>query len=330
MIYQNERTQLEILIFILICYGVYTYAASNVEIFMMKRLDGVHWVSKLQFVVTASIMLFIVARFSSVGESIEKQLQEKLKKLKKQNAILQADQLQMEQQNEDMAKVNRELEKYAYVASHDLKSPIRTVNSFLKLIKRNLKDYDDQDVHEYLNYATNGADQMYQLVEDILIFSRIVPEKNKYEKVDLNEIIVEVIDELQKNNKRLAQFIFNDLPVIYAHPHQMKLLFLELIENAILYNTNHQPTVKMTCISQDNSWFIAVEDNGIGISDEHYGLIFSTFKRLHTQVNYQGSGVGLGNCKKIVEFHEGDIFIESQLKKGSIFTIRIPKEITTD
>jgi signal transduction histidine kinase len=221
---------------------------------------------------------------------------------------------------------NKELERFAYIASHDMKAPLRNIVSFLGLIERKLKNHEDSDIHEFINFASSNARYMHKLVQDILEFSKISKVDEKLESVDLNELLVDLKNEfsiyiLEKN----AVINVENLPIINANKTQIHQLFQNLIENGIKYNESPIPTINITTTKENKRLKIVFEDNGIGISEEFHEQIFEMFKRLHNNTIYEGTGIGLAICKKIMEIHEGEIHILANEYDGSTFILEFPK-----
>lgn len=242
---------------------------------------------------------------------------------------------QLKQLNEELKKQaaalslsNQELERFAYVASHDLQEPLRMVSSFLQLLKKKYQSTLDAQGEEYINYAVDGANRMKQLILDLLAFSRIDTQGKQYESVDLNNTVRQTIQLLnpyiQENN---ASIIVEELPVLKAVPAQMTQLFQNLISNAIKYRREETPRITIHANQDETHWYFSIEDNGIGIDERFYAKIFIVFQRLHTRSNYSGTGIGLAICKKIVERHGGAISVKSEVGKGSIFSFSLSKEV---
>jgi light-regulated signal transduction histidine kinase (bacteriophytochrome) len=194
------------------------------------------------------------------------------------------------------------------------------------LIERKLKNHEDSDIHEFINFASSNARYMHKLVQDILEFSKISKVDEKLESVDLNELLVDLKNEfsiyiLEKN----AVINVENLPIINANKTQIHQLFQNLIENGIKYNESPIPTINITTTKENKRLKIAFEDNGIGISEEFHEQIFEMFKRLHNNTIYQGTGIGLAICKKIMEIHEGEIHILANEYDGSTFILEFPK-----
>lgn len=228
--------------------------------------------------------------------------------------------------NETLEIANQELEKFAFVASHDLKTPLRNINSFLNLIQIKLKQGKTSEIDEYLEFASLNAQRMHGLIQDILEFSRINNEEVSFENKDLTEILLQSIQNLQpfiKENN--AKIIYNQLPKLFCNETQIQSLFQNLIENGIKYNTSKVPIISIDCKDKDIEYQISVTDNGIGIDEEFKDKIFDMFYRLHNQSEFSGSGIGLAICKKITTFHGGHFKVHSSKGHGTTFNITLPK-----
>ncbi len=225
----------------------------------------------------------------------------------------------------ELEQSNKELERFAYIASHDMKTPLRNIVSFLGLIERKLKNYDDQDVHEFIGFASSNARYMHSLVQDILEFSKISKIENSFVSVDLHQVVLNNINHLSKYiEEKQAMIEFEELPIITVNETQIHQLFQNLIENGIKYNESEQPIVKIYSKQLPDKICIIFEDNGIGISENFQDQIFEMFKRLHNNTSYQGTGIGLAICKKIVTIHGGNIYVEKAIPQGSKFIVELP------
>jgi PAS domain S-box-containing protein len=225
---------------------------------------------------------------------------------------------------------NKELEGFAYIASHDMKTPLRNIVSFLNLIERKLKNYEDKEVHEFIGFAISNARYMHSLVQDILEFSKISANEESFTKIDLEEVILSIVTHLSdfiKEKNAIVQF--ENLPTIKANKVQIQQLFQNLIENGIKYNEHSEPIVNIYLMENDTAFSIIFEDNGIGIPAVYHNQIFDMFKRLHNNSTYQGTGIGLAICKKIMEVHHGKISVTSAENEGSRFRIEFPNELIT-
>lgn len=226
------------------------------------------------------------------------------------------------QRASELIKINEELEKFAYVASHDLQEPLRSVSSYVQLLQKRYKEKLDKDANEFINYAVEGAKRMYTLINDLLTYSRIGSNHNALKKVNFQNVISIVIKNLEKliheNKARIN--IISEMPVIAANEFQMVELFQNLISNAIKFKKSNIPVIiEIFAKHKKDAWLFSVKDNGIGIAEEYSERIFGIFQRLHGRDTYPGTGIGLAICKKIVEQHGGQIWVESKLGEGSVF-----------
>jgi PAS domain S-box-containing protein len=248
------------------------------------------------------------------------------KREKEKDLIKMSEELKIRAQELEIS--NAELEKFAYVASHDLQEPLRMITSFLTLISKKYDPILDEKGKKYIHFATDGASRMRQIIRDLLEYSR-TGNSGDLEEFPLQEIMEDVIL-LEKNHfKRLKAVLTQDsLPVIYAAKAQIRQLMQNLINNALKYNTpGTQPEVHVSGKEHPGFWEINVRDNGIGVPPEHHLKIFQIFQRLHAKEEYEGTGLGLAICKKIVESHQGKISISSIEGLGSTisFTLKKPK-----
>jgi PAS domain S-box-containing protein len=227
--------------------------------------------------------------------------------------------------SEELLRSNKELENFAYIASHDLKEPLRMVSSFTELLGKQYENKLDERAHEYIFFAKEGARRMYDLLDGLLEYSRIHTKGNEFSGVDLNQ----VMDSVEKNlsliiKEKSAIITCQKLPVVFADESQMILLFQNLISNAIKFN-NRKPQIRISCKSEIQHFIFSVTDNGMGIDSQYFDRIFLIFQRLVTRAQYEGTGIGLAICKRIIERHEGRIWIESKPGQGSTFFFTIPK-----
>lgn len=227
---------------------------------------------------------------------------------------------------EDLKRSNAELERFAYVASHDLQEPLRMVSSFMNLLQRRLSDKLDDTSKQYMHYAVDGADRMKTLIHDLLEYSRVGTHRENFVLIDPMEVmnyVTRVLDEdIQKTG---ATIIIHPMPTIMASKTLFSQLLVNLISNALKYNGNRAPQIEVGCLEDHVNYTFSVKDNGEGIDPKFFDKIFIIFQRLHNKGEYSGTGIGLAICKKIVEVHRGKIWVESEKDKGSTFFFTIPK-----
>jgi len=239
---------------------------------------------------------------------------------------------ELEESVENLNAKNEELEQFAYTVSHDLKEPLRMVQSFMKLLKNKYGKQLDEKAHEYIYYARDGAQRMGDNIDDLLEYSRIGRKYTTIEKADLNTLMDEVVQNLQKDIKeKNAEVSIADLPMLPVVPVAIKMLFQNRIANALKYQPqDNRPQITIEAEEEEKRWKFSVADNGLGINPQYHDQIFSIFKRLHAGNEYSGNGMGLAICKKITEQHGGKIWVESKRGQGSIFNFTISKQYLSD
>ncbi len=232
--------------------------------------------------------------------------------------------IEIEQVNKQLKITNKELEQFVYVASHDLQEPLRTTISFVELLQRQYLGKLDEKADKYLNFIFDASKRMKILITDLLDFSRI-GSKAEIEKVDCNLVFNNVMADILALRLESGALIQSaQLPIIDGYPTEINLLFQNLMINAIKFRRlNVCPKININAYKKGDYWEFAVSDNGIGIAQEYMERIFDIFQRLHTRAEYEGSGIGLAHCKKIVELHQGKIWVQSEIGKGSIFYFTI-------
>jgi PAS domain S-box-containing protein len=227
----------------------------------------------------------------------------------------------------DLQRSNRELEQFAYVASHDLQEPLRMVASFTQLLAQRYEDQLDAKAKKYISYAVDGAIRMQTLINDLLAFSRVGVQNLTRESVDTRA----ALDEARRNlsgliEEKQAVITHGELPVLDGNHSQLVMLFQNLISNAIKFHAAGPPQVHVSAQDSGYHWLFAIKDNGIGIDPQHAARVFVIFQRLHTREQYPGTGIGLAICKRIVERHGGKIWFESTPGHGTTFFFTLPKQ----
>lgn len=224
---------------------------------------------------------------------------------------------------EELKRSNAELEQFAYVASHDLQEPLRTITSYVQLLAKRYNNKLDQDANDFINYAVDGANRMQTLIYSLLDYSRINRIK-PFETINVAEVITEVLKDLENSIQEKDAIIkYQELPVITGDKVLIGQLFHNLIANAIKFKGPNLPEITIQGQKIKGEYLFSVKDNGIGIQKEYCEKIFIIFQRLHTKDKFPGTGIGLAICKKIVERHEGKIWVESEMGKGSTFYFTI-------
>ena len=227
---------------------------------------------------------------------------------------------------------NAELQEFAYVASHDLQEPLRMVSSYVQLLEKRYADALDDDAHEFIGYAVDGAKRMQALINDLLRYSRVGTKGKPFAPTDCEAVLEDVLSNLEVVVTESGARVTHDpLPQVMADEAQLGRLLQNLIGNAVKYRGEAPPNVHVSAEQTGGGWQFAVRDNGIGIEPQYHERIFAVFQRLHARGEYEGTGIGLAVARKIVERHGGRIWIESEPGTGSTFYFTIPqREVRTD
>jgi PAS domain S-box-containing protein len=224
------------------------------------------------------------------------------------------------EQAETLRRANEELEQFNYITSHDLQEPIRMVRMNMQKLVHGGAKLTEEQRQRYMRYASEGAERMQLLIEDLLRYNRLDRDREPPSPTGSGQAARAAVDNLaQLIAKRGAVVRIGDLPLVRANPQQLTQLFQNLIENGIKYGPADAPVVEVSASDANDSWLFAVRDNGIGIEPEYHEKIFAVFQRLHSREAYPGTGVGLAICKKIVERHGGRIWVESAPASGATF-----------
>ena len=232
---------------------------------------------------------------------------------------------ELRERTESLERSNKELEQFAYIASHDLQEPLRMVASYTQLLSKRYKGKLDSDADDFINYAVGGANRMQMLINDLLDYSRVGTRGKEFVITEFDTVMKKTLGNLKKAIEESdAKVTIDPLPSLMVDGGQIGQLFQNLISNAIKFRDNEPPQIHISSEKNENKWTFSVRDNGIGIDPEYSSRIFEIFQRLHSKEEYPGSGIGLAICKKIVERHGGNIWIESEPGKGTSFYFSIP------
>ena len=260
----------------------------------------------------ATFLYFAYSHKKRNNKLLEQKVEERTKELLTSNHTLQ--------------QANQELERFNYIASHDLKEPLRNINSFIGLLDRSLGNKVTQEQSDFLNFIRNNASQMNYLITSVLEFSSAGKDKFSKHPVHvealLNKLIANMYDQLSKRNATVS--LSGKFPTMMAHEPHLELVFKHLIDNGLKFNRSDAPHIKIYCKKNEDHYLFTVEDNGIGISEEFFGKIFDMFGRLHDRESFKGSGLGLAICKKIISQNFGELWVESAESQGSRFSFSWP------
>ncbi len=281
---------------------------------------------KLQFIIKTEFFLFFMSLIILILEvvfiyiPIEKSLNLANAEISKKNEDLK-------QALTSIGKKNRELEQITYITSHDLQEPVRTINSLVNIFKiKYARDFDEEGI-KMLRYLDTATVRMRDLIKDLLDYS-IIGKKREKTKIDCAEILEIISKDLAlKINETKAKITWGRLPKILGIEAEIRLLFQNLISNALKFQMKgHQPKIDIAAIEKKDFWLFTVSDNGIGIESKNVEKIFSIFHRIHSKDKFEGTGIGLAHCAKVVDIHGGAIWVESELGKGCTFFFTIKKD----
>jgi len=258
-----------------------------------------------------------------INKDLERRVEEKTREVLENEKQYR---LVLEKRAEELQASNIELERFAFVASHDLQEPLRMVSSFLTLLEVEAKGQLKEGVKEYIRFALDGTERMRKLIQALLSYSRLDTAKEAVTEVDCNKLINTLRRIFEPTLQEIkAKLLVSPLPIVTAVESQLQQLFQNLVGNALKYHNHDDARVEVGCYDERNMWKFYVKDNGIGIEQKYYEKIFIIFQRLHDKTEYSGTGIGLAICKKIVEKHGGAIWVESKAGEGSTFYFTIPK-----
>ncbi|MCD6019578.1 MAG: hypothetical protein K0S53_2699 [Bacteroidetes bacterium] len=271
----------------------------------------------------------IFEELKNLNSRMEVEILQRGKEIQNANKILENTNLELNLKTEELKRSNDELSRFAATASHDIKAPFRTVGGFLDIIKKKLGNNPmDSEIEEAFNYITSARSRIATLLDDLLNFSKVSEIDVPFSEVDLNAVLKDVLKNLDYNiSEAKANIVIqNRLPIVKGHYSQLVQLFQNMVSNAIKFQTkNSTPTIIITAEPVAESFQFKIEDNGIGIDPKYFDKIFSMFERLNNIQEYDGSGLGLTICKRIIENHDGKIWVESEEGKGTKFFFTLPR-----
>lgn len=279
-----------------------------------KRLIVAGNLLAITFLVFAGVVIGGEMRMRRIAEDEVRDLNSKLEqRVEERTAELRA-------RERELSRSNEELQQFAYVASHDLQEPLRMVASFTQLLAKRYNGQLDNDARDFIKFAVDGATRMQTLIADLLTYSRVGTQMKPLEPVSCERIVDQVLSSFRLAiSENHASITRGPLPEVMADRTQLSQLFQNLISNAIKFRREDAPRIHISAEMNGAGWKFTVSDNGIGIQKEHEQRIFVIFQRLHTKVEYPGTGIGLAICKKIVERHGGRIWIEPSPEHGTTF-----------
>ena len=234
---------------------------------------------------------------------------------------------QLQKLNQELTRSNQELEQFGYIVSHDLREPLRMVTSFTQLLSQRYSGQLDAEADEIIDFAVEGATRMEELINDLLAYSRVGIQGKTFESVNCEELLDRVLSNLHLAiQETKAQITRDTLPIVMGDATQLVQLFQNLIANALKYHGEESPLIHIGATVESEQWLFWVKDNGIGIDPKHSDRIFQIFQRLHTREEYSGTGTGLAICHRIIQRHNGKIWVESEVGQGATFYFTLPIE----
>ncbi|WP_207588113.1 ATP-binding protein [Halomontanus rarus] len=279
----------------------------------------------VQFTFGTQAVLLSIGSIAGLGIGVnEAQALTHAKALEERNETLERTEERLENAVAQLETSNERLEQFAYAASHDLQVPLRMVTNYLQLIERRYGDELDEDGTEFIEFAVDGADRMRGMIDGLLEYSRVETQGDPFDAVDLDAVLEDVLTDLQfKIEDTDTEVTREPLPTVEGDPRQLQQLFQNLVSNAIDYSGDEPPRIHVSAEQAGDEWTISVHDEGIGIDPDDADRIFGIFQRLHSVEERPGSGIGLALCERIVERHDGDIWVDSEPGTGSTFSFTL-------
>jgi signal transduction histidine kinase len=283
----------------------------------------VHLASRELGYFTAEQESRLTAIVQQMGIAIENR--ELFDEIRSANKSLEVTNQKLDQQTRALLGSNAELEQFAYVASHDLQEPLRMITGYTQLLAKRYGDQLGQDAGQYIGFMVDGAKRMRQLIDDLLTYSRVGRSGKPFAPTAVGQALEQTLATLQLAIEESGAVVTHDeLPMVNGDPGQLVQLLQNLVGNAVKYRDGQAPRVHVSCRRQGSDWLFGVKDNGIGIEPQYAERVFIIFQRLHSREEYEGTGIGLAVCKKIVERHGGKIWVDSVPGQGSTFYFTLP------
>lgn len=295
------------------------------------RLDGViKLITAIISMVTAVLLYPLIPRALQLRSprQLEAEVRRRTRELNMRKAQLEKTNEALQAATQNLTRINSQLEQFAYIASHDLQEPLRTVAAYSDLVSQTDPSKNPAEYREWLRFIHEAALRGQGLVSDLLEFSQASFQEKDFAQENFKEIAQTAVDNLQSQiQSEGGEVRIGALPVLPAIRAQILQLFQNLLSNALKYHGEKKPLIEIDAQEQGDHYLFSVKDNGLGISPEHHEKIFRLFQRLHSRSKYPGTGLGLSLCKKIIENHQGRIWVESREGAGSTFFFLLPKKI---
>ncbi len=260
----------------------------------------------------------------------EKALEEQNEQLRREIERRQIIELALQKANQELARSNADLERFAGIASHDLRSPLATINGYAQLLQMCGKEQLNEKCNDFVEQILKLCNRTNLLIEDLLSYARLNKAQEPFQLLPCDRLIQQALENLTTEiYTHQAQITYDELPTIMGTESRFVQLFQNLIGNAIKYRREEYPNIQVSALLQQDHYLFSIQDNGIGIDEKYWEQIFEIFKRLHSQDDYPGTGIGLATCRKIVEQHGGSIWLKSEVGQGSTFYFTVPTEHKT-
>ncbi|WP_226482998.1 sensor histidine kinase [Natrinema amylolyticum] len=279
----------------------------------------------VQFTFGTQAVLLSIGSVAGLGIGVhEAQALTNARTLAERNDALKRTEARLEEAVTELEASNERLEQFAYAASHDLQEPLRMITSYLQLIESRYGDELDADGEEFIDYAVDGAERMQNMIDGLLEYSRVETEGDPLEAVDLDAVLDDVLTDLQfKLEETDTEITREPLPTVDGDDRQLQQLFQNLVSNAIEYSGDEPPRIHVSAVREGGTWTVSIRDEGDGIDPADADRIFEIFQRCHSADEQPGSGIGLALCKRIVERHDGEIWVDSEPDVGSTFSFTL-------